>query len=119
MTASQMAMNHFHCRWKTKINNNKNKKNKPGFAIPKLVIFMFLILAGIYIYCINNNASKGIKMKQLEKEISELKNENEALRLKEAELKSLYHIEETSKKLNMAEILQVSYLEEKSPLAMK
>ena len=48
-----------------------------------------------------------------------LKKESERLRIKEAELKSLYRIEESSRDLEMSEPAQVSFIEEKSPVALK
>ncbi|GBE16998.1 cell division protein FtsL [bacterium BMS3Abin15] len=84
------------------------------------VVVFFIILSGIiYMYSINNSAVKGYKIRQEEKEISGLKKSNEQLRIKEAELKSLYHIEEISKKLNMTELNNISYIDETSPVALR
>lgn len=118
-TTSRAAMGGNYCRWKTKINTQKKEMTASGFANPWLIVALFLIGAGIYLYFINSSAVKGYEMREIEKEITDLKKEDEQLRMKEAELKSLYRIEESSRQLNMAETSQISYIEEKGPMAMK
>lgn len=118
-TASRVAMRGCICHWKTKTNTQKKEANIPGFVSPWFIIALFLVSAGIYLYFINNSAIKGSQMREIEKQITDLKKEDEQLRIKEAELKSLYRIEESSRQLNMTEAFQVSYLEEKGPMAMK
>lgn len=85
-----------------------------------MMLGALLVVAGIlYIYSINSSAVKGYQIKQVEKEISDLQKENEKLKIQEAELKSLYHVEEASKQLNMGEMKNISYIEETSPVALK
>ncbi len=119
MTTSRVVIRGSYCRWKTKTNKNIKEILRPGFVSPWFVVAVFIAFSGIYLYFINSGAIKGYEMRQIEKEISSLKKESEELRIKEAELKSLYRIEESSRRLNMAQTLQVSFIEEKSPLAMK
>ena len=100
--------------------SNTKTKNISGSIDLKFVVIFFAILVGIfYIYSITNSATKGSNILKMEKEIAQLKKESEELRIKEAELKSLYHIEEESKKLNMAEITSISYIEKSGPMALK
>lgn len=95
-------------------------QNIQGFVNAKLMVGALLVMAGIlYIYSINSTAVKGFEMKQVEKQISDLQKENDKLKIQEAELKSLYHVEEATKDLNMAEVKNVSYVEEVSPVALK
>lgn len=120
-TASRVVIRgNFH-HWKTKTARNTNIKEflQQGFASSWLIVATFLVIAALYLYCINSTATKGYQMKQTEKEITEFQKESEQLKIKEAELKSLYNIEESSRKLNMAETAQISYIEEESPLAMR
>lgn len=84
------------------------------------VIMLFVVLAGVvYIYSINSSAVKGFEMRKAEKEVTGLKKENENLIIKEAELKSLYNIEEASKRLNMEKPEGISYINEASPVALR
>lgn len=108
--------------WQPKINKKIQIKteNNLGFVNAKIMLGVLLVISGIlYIYAINSSAVKGYQIKQIEKEISELQKENEKLKIREAELKSLYHVEEASKQLNMGEMRNISYVEEASPVALK
>src|SRR4030042_5603799 len=120
-TASRVAIRGNFRRWKTKTAGNTNIKEflRQGSASSWFGVSAFLVIAALYLYCINSTATKGYRMKQTEKEITELRKESEQLKIKEAELKSLYNIEESSRRLNMAETAQISYIEEESPLAMR
>jgi cell division protein FtsL len=105
---------------KTKRKINIDKKTIRGFIDSTvLVVALLFVAAGIYMYSINSSAAKGYQMRQVEKQIQDLKKENEDLKIKEAELRSLYHIEESSKNLNMGDLKNVSYIEETGPVAMK
>ena len=115
------------CRWnnperaiarkrKTKI---KNEKILGSISI-SFVVVLFVALAGIiYIYSINSSAVKGYKIRQAENEIKGLKKESEQLKIREAELKSLYYIEEASKEMNMNELRDISFIDEASPVALR
>ncbi|EKE16207.1 MAG: hypothetical protein ACD_11C00027G0007 [uncultured bacterium] len=90
-----------------------------GFVNPVVSVVVLGIFAGLlYVYSINQSAVKGFQMKKVEKEITQLKNENELLKIKEAELKSLYKIEQSSKDLNMLEVAEIKYLDETNSLAL-
>jgi hypothetical protein len=121
MTTNRIVIRGSYCHWRAKTNSNTNKKEifKLGFISPWFVVAAFVLFSSAYLYFINSSATKGYQVRQVEKEITDLKKEEEHLKIKEAELKSLYHIEETSKNMNLAETLQVSYISEKSPMAMK
>jgi cell division protein FtsL len=106
------------CNWQA----NTKRKTMPivaqkthvaGFINPVLVVLACTAFSGLfYIYSVNQTAIKGIAIRDAEKEISQQEKSNEALKIKEAELKSLYYIEETSKQLNMAPVASIKYLEE-------
>lgn len=104
----------------TKRKTNTKKKSIKGFINSAVLIFSIILISGVaYLYSINSSAVKGYQVKQIEKEIQELKKENENLKIKEAQLKSLYHIEESSKNLNMGDLKNISYIEESGSVAMK
>jgi hypothetical protein len=121
MTTCRLVVGGNYCHWKTKTEKNTTIKDaiRPGFVSPWFVIVFCVVFSAIYLYFINSSATKGYQMKQIEKEITDLQKESEQLKIKEAELKSLYRIEEGSKNLNMGETTQVSFIEEKSPVAMR
>lgn len=82
-------------------------------------IAMVLVCGGAYLYSINKVAVKGYAIRSTERQLSELKQENNKLRIQEADLRSLYRIEETGKRLNMFESQDVRYIEETGPIAFR
>ncbi len=84
-----------------------------------LVMASAILVGGLYLFTVNSSAVKGYQIRQIENEITDLKKENEKLRIKEVELKSLDRIEAGTKEINMQELKNISYVEEPSPLALK
>ncbi|HPN54507.1 MAG TPA: hypothetical protein PLB52_01085 [Candidatus Moranbacteria bacterium] len=95
------------------------KSHTAGFISPVFVVFVSAIFCGLfYVYLVNQTAIKGIAIRNAEKEIEEQMKNNEILKIKEAELKSLYKIEEQSKQMEMINVSQVKYLEDNSSVAL-
>lgn len=65
--------------------------------------FLFLSVVG-YLFSVNRNAVSGYSMRAVEKRMTELSNEAQKLRIREAELRSLYGLEEASGRLDMKPI---------------
>ncbi|TSA46185.1 hypothetical protein D4R51_00545 [bacterium] len=84
-----------------------------------LVAALVCMLGVFYIFEVNNMATKGYEIKGLENQMGDLKKENEKLKIQEAELKSMYNIEEKTKDLNMIVPKDVSYLNLPGDVAMK
>ncbi len=109
--------------WQPKIKRKIQKVSQPsqgvaGFINPVFIVLACAVFSGVfYVYSINQTATKGIAIQQVEKEIAQKKNENDTLRIKEAEIKSLYHVEDESKNLNMVSAQNVVYLEESPTVA--
>lgn len=111
------------CRWtpqtKTKIKTKKSIISTSGFVSPMTVAVVFAVFSGLlYIYSINQSAVKGYQIRKIEKEIAQMRNENDMLKIREAELRSFYKIEETSKNLNMSEAKDITYVEGSASLAL-
>lgn len=109
------------CSWHPKIKRKiqKQKINAAGFINPVFVVIVCGTLTGLlYLYSINQTAMKGLQIRNIEKEISQIKNENENLKIKEAALKSLYQLEEASKNLNMSNLKDAQYIEETPSVAL-
>lgn len=108
----------------TKRKNNFNQKSPKaspaGFISPVFIVLACTAFSGLfYIYSVNQTAVKGLEIRNAEREISLQRKENEALKIKEAELKSLYRIEGSIKDLNMISADNVKYLEENPQVAFK
>lgn len=118
MTKRTVVIRKESCNWQPNIkrktiHTETRKTNAAGFISPVFVVLACTAFSSLfYIYSVNQTAVKGIAIRNAEKEISQQEKSNEALKIKEAELKSLYHIEETSKQINMSPVAGVKYLEE-------
>lgn len=98
--------------------NLQHEFNAAGFINPVAGVVILAVFAGLlYVYSINQSAVKGYQIKQIENEIAQVRKENETLKIKEAELKSLYKIEEASKDMNMLEADSITYLDDSNVLA--
>jgi len=94
------------------------KVNAAGFISPVFIVLACTAFSGLfYIYSVNQTAVKGLAIRNAEKEILTQQKNNESLKIKEAELKSLYHIEDSSRGLNMVDATNVKYLEESPSVA--
>jgi len=109
------------CSWRPKKikTNIKQGTRVAGFFNPVVGTVVFAVFSGLfYLYSINQSAIKGFQIRQIEKEMYQMKDENEALKIKEAQLKSLYNIEQNSQDLNMVEVAQVKYLDDSNSFAL-
>jgi hypothetical protein len=94
------------------------KSQSAGFINPVFIVFACTVFSGLfYIYSVNQTAVKGIQIRNVEKEVANKQKDNETLKIKEAELKSLYNIEEQSKYLNMIDSSNVKYIKENTTVA--
>lgn len=92
--------------------------NAAGFISPVFIVLACTAFSGLfYIYSVNQTAVKGLAIRNAEKEILQQQKNNESLKIKEAELKSLYRIEDSSRSLNMVDASNVKYLEESPAVA--
>ncbi|OGI24958.1 MAG: hypothetical protein A3J76_03925 [Candidatus Moranbacteria bacterium RBG_13_45_13] len=93
---------------------------KMGRVTLSFMLVMLICASGVfYIFEVNNLATKGYEIRDMENRINELRKENENLRIQAAELKSMYKIEEKTKELNMVVPKDVSYLNLPGDVAMK
>ncbi len=106
--------------WLQKTNKKRNilpitalNSSTAGFINPVFVVLVAAACSGLfYVYSVNQTAVKGIAIRNAENEVLLEQKNNESLKIKEAELKSLYHIEDVSKQLNMINAVNVKYVEE-------
>ncbi len=98
----------------------KNRRIKIGnVTISFLLVVLICSLGVYYIFQVNNLATKGYEIRELEKQLQVLRNKNEELKIQSAELKSMYRIEEKTRELNMAAPKNVSYINLPGPVALK
>ena len=98
----------------------KSKPVRVGRVTLNFLLVVLICTAGVfYIFEVNNVATQGYQIKDLEKKVQDLKNSNENLKIREAELRSMYNIEEKTKDLNMTAPKDVSYISLPGDVAMK
>jgi cell division protein FtsL len=81
--------------------------------------FIFFILGVFYLYQVNDLATKGYEIRDIEKQIASLSQVNKDNRIKEVELKSMYNIEKTAQSLNLVSTKEITYLNLSGEVAMK
>lgn len=123
MTKRTVVIRKSSCQWQA--NKKRNtlpvalpKAHTAGFISPVFIVLACTAFSGLfYIYSVNQTAVKGIAIRNAEKAVAEQAKKNESLKIKEAESKSLYRIEEASAQLNMINAGSVKYLEESPTVA--
>jgi cell division protein FtsL len=91
-----------------------------GRVTLSFILAALVCASGIfYIFEVNNLATKGYEIRELENRLKDVQKANETLRIQAAELKSMYKIEEKTKELNMVAPKDVSYLNIPGDVAMK
>lgn len=120
---------------RTKLNSrvltmNKKKTTRTedgnsGGAGMSLISVCFLLTFGIvslgsfYLYQVNDLATKGYEMKDMEVRIQQLQKEGKKMQIREVELRSMYNLEKATEDLDLVNAQNVTYVEMKSPVAMK
>jgi cell division protein FtsL len=100
--------------------NIKKNPMRMGRATLNFLLVVLICTAGVfYIFEVNNVATQGYKIKELEQKMQNLKDSNEKLKIREAELRSMYNIEEKTKQLDMTAPQNVSYMSLPGNTAMK
>jgi cell division protein FtsL len=96
-----------------------SKEVKVGKITLNFILVVLICAAGIfYIYEVNRLAVRGYQVGDLEEKIKDLKEENERIKIKAAEIKSMYRIEEDTKGLNMVAPQDVSYIQLPGEMAL-
>jgi len=100
-------------------------KTNSGDAGRSLISVCFFLTAGIvvlgayYLYQVNDLATKSYEMKDMEVKIQQLQKEGKKMQIREIELRSMYNLEKATENLDLVNAQNVTYLEMKSPVAMK
>lgn len=77
---------------------------------------LFVVTMG-YLFSVNRNAVAGYSLRTAEKRMLELGTEAQKLRIREAELRSLYGLEEASSRLDMMPIEDAILVDEPGSVA--
>lgn len=86
-----------------------------------LLILMLGILFGgaFYLYEVNDRATKGYEIREVENRVRELEKESKKMKIKEVELRSMYNLEKATEEFDLVSSNNAIYLEMPGPVAMK
>lgn len=84
-------------------------------AVSFIAIITIGILSFFYLYEQNNISTKGYTIRELEKQVDEIKEQNRKLELEVAKVRSIEEIEKSAGKLNMVKIQKFTFVERTEP----
>jgi len=106
---------------KTQKIESKQEKNPRilFFILTGFLAFLTLTCGAVYLYQVNDLATKGYEIKEIENKIQTLEKESKKMKIKEVELRSMYNIEKSTQELNLINPENITYIEMDSSVAMK
>jgi hypothetical protein len=104
-----------------KVNGPKGKNIRGARKVNSIgfLFFAIITLGSFYLYQVNDLATKGFEIRDLENRIGQLEKEGKQMEIREVELRSMYNIEKSTEDLNLVSPSSISYLEINGPVAMK
>lgn len=106
----------------TKRSISQNCRGSVNFSPKSVIVFLFFMIfafGSFYLYQVNDLATKGYEIRDIENEIKKLKADNEKNKIQEVELKSMHNIEKAAEDLNLVSSKGSTYINLKGPVAMK
>ena len=107
---------------KTKIKKTTVKSARRQISFANIIFWLGLVLIGLvlwYAFNINRIATLGYGIRATEKNIQELKDKNDNLKIKSSELKSIGTLESRASDIGMANPGEIDYLNVVEGLALK
>jgi cell division protein FtsL len=89
----------------------QNKRQKSKSFVNIIIVTLLVLIGGGYFFVVNNITAKGFKVRELEKQVQALKEQNEKIKLKVAEAQSITNIKDKITATNMVPVEKFNYLE--------
>lgn len=106
--------------FKTRNSFSREGNAENGFKRASFALVFVVILFGVcYLYQVNDLATKGYEIREIETQIAELKKNNEKNKIREVELRSMYSIEREVSNLDLVASTNAAYLDINGSVAMK
>ncbi len=100
--------------------NIKNENGDAGlFGVGFFVVLFAVFSCAFYLFQVNDMATMGYQMRDIESTIQSLEKENKKMQIKEIELKSMHNLEKATENLGLIGYSDITYMELKGPVAMK
>lgn len=100
-----------------KIEEEPKNFSKKGFF--PIFVTLTIFVGAVYLYQVNDLATMGFKIRELEGKVKSLQKENKQMQIREVELRSMYNIEKTTQELNLVSPKEITYIEMDGPVAMR
>ncbi len=107
--------------WLCKVNTQKHVDGRPmrfkdkikcsPLALNILFIVVIVLLGTAYLVQINQTATSGFAMKDMNKQINELKEQHQKLELQVADLQSLQNIQDATERLQLVSHTKLEYVQ--------
>jgi hypothetical protein len=88
-------------------------------SLVSVLVLMVFVSGAFYLYQVNDLATKGYEIRDMENRIQTLEKESKKMQIKEVELRSMYNIEKSTQELNLVSPQSITYVEMDSSVAMK
>ncbi len=113
MPKINIAARRSYCIYRRGVKKQKIKQHKTAQGFGSLGIFMVVLVIFfgiIYLFSVNDIATKGDEIYTVEQSIQNLTRQNEQLIIQEAQLRSLENVEDVIKDKEMQEIKEPTYI---------
>jgi hypothetical protein len=88
-------------------------------SLSSVLVLMVFVFGAFYLYQVNDLATKGYEIRDIENRIQTLEKESKKMQIKEVELRSMYNIEKSTQDLNLVNPQSITYVEMDGPVAMR
>lgn len=121
MSKINVAGRRSYCIYRRSVKKQKIKQHTTAQGFSSIGAFMFVLIVGVgvlYLFSTNEVAIKGDKIYTIEQDIKNLTRDNEQLIIQEAQLRSLESVESVIQEHDMTEIVEPTYIERETRVAL-
>ncbi|MEA3322873.1 MAG: hypothetical protein U9Q12_01500 [Patescibacteria group bacterium] len=121
MSKINIARRRSYCIYRRSVKKQKIKQHTTAQGFSSIGAFMFVLIVGVgvlYLFSTNEVAIKGDKIYTIEQDIKTLTRDNEQLIIQEAQLRSLESVENVIQDHDMTEIVEPTYIERETLVAL-
>lgn len=110
MTVISLVQSNIIHRHSSVYKEKSSQKKKARRFLAMVLIGCIIIVASLYILQVNSIAAKGYKIRDLKKQINELKDRNKAFQVNISNLKSIDNLQSKTETFNMVKAQDIEYV---------